>query len=200
MRRCLLPPMRRGLLPPTMLAKPARHRLVHAAAGRAVLGRQGAATCRLGHLRAMCASTQPATASPAAPPLPHVLSPSFDDASTRVELFQPIYDELARGQLISPEDLSDGIQRALPDATISGEQIERMFKIGDLDRSGRIDFQVRAHALFSLSLSLTERVICPHDHRRSLSLYSTTSQTRISLSRVWPRGGLASSRPSRRLR
>ena len=154
MRRCLLPPMRRGLLPPTMLAKPARHRLVHAAAGRAVLGRQGAATCRLGHLRAMCASTQPATASPAAPPLPHVLSPSYDDASTRVELFQPIYDELARGQLISPEDLSDGIQRALPDATISGEQIERMFKIGDLDRSGRIDFQVRAHARLSLSLSL----------------------------------------------
>ena len=32
------------------------------------------------------------------------------------------------------------IRRALPEAKITNEQIERMFRIGDLDNSGQIDF------------------------------------------------------------
>ena len=42
---------------------------------------------------------------------------------------------------ISITDLSAGIQDALPDAKIDDEQIERMFRLGDLDNNGSIDFE-----------------------------------------------------------
>ena len=62
-------------------------------------------------------------------------------ANSRLDAFEPIFTDLARGSLISLNDLQVGMKRALPNTTITDEQIERMFRIGDLDSSGRIDFE-----------------------------------------------------------
>jgi len=63
------------------------------------------------------------------------------DIAQRVARFKPIFDELAKdGKLISRKDLAEGMQKAQPDATtITDEQIDRMFRLADLDDSGRID-------------------------------------------------------------
>ena len=56
----------------------------------------------------------------------------------RVARFEPIFDELAQGKLISRSDLEKGIRKAAPQATMTEEQIDRMFRLADIDDSGRI--------------------------------------------------------------
>ena len=64
-------------------------------------------------------------------------------ASLRLQRFRPIYERLAmmagddgNDGDVSLRDLSEGIRAALPEATITDEQVERMFRIGDLDNNG----------------------------------------------------------------
>ena len=58
----------------------------------------------------------------------------------REALFRPIFDEMARGQLISTADLRDGIERAVPGCSVTDEEVARMMRIADVDGSGRVDF------------------------------------------------------------
>ena len=63
------------------------------------------------------------------------------DQQLRVARFKPIFDELAQGKLISRRDLEVGIKKAHPTAVITDEQLDRMFRLGDADDSGRIDLE-----------------------------------------------------------
>ena len=55
--------------------------------------------------------------------------------------YMQVFEEMAKGDgQISRSDLGDAIRQALPYDDIAEEQIDRMFRVGDLDRSGSIDF------------------------------------------------------------
>jgi len=60
--------------------------------------------------------------------------------------FRQIFQELARGiswqedLMVSQEDLKVGLERAMPDCSVSIEQVEHMMRIADLDNSGQVDY------------------------------------------------------------
>lgn len=73
---------------------------------------------------------------------PSGAAPDGDNLSAeRHALFRPLYDEMARGKFISRGDLLFSMTLAVPDATVTDEQIDRMMRLADLDGNGRIDFE-----------------------------------------------------------
>ena len=66
---------------------------------------------------------------------------SSDVSNARLSQFRAIFSEVAlHDDEICRNDFALGMHNALPDAKIDEEQLERMFRIGDLDNSGSIDF------------------------------------------------------------
>jgi len=55
--------------------------------------------------------------------------------------FKEVFEELARGALISRNDLKVGLESAVPDCDVSDDQVDRMMRIADLDGSGKVDYE-----------------------------------------------------------
>jgi len=86
-------------------------------------------------LRLAPSEPQPRRAASTAATGPAVLR-----SALRTGKFRPIYDELARGERISRNDLAIGMRAAAPGTTITDEQLDRMMAFADLDGNGHIDF------------------------------------------------------------
>ena len=63
-----------------------------------------------------------------------------DASLVRETRFREIYDEIARGALISRNDLKLGLERAVPGCEVSNDQVDRMMRVADLDSSGHVDY------------------------------------------------------------
>ena len=121
-------------------------------------------------------------------------------ASDRTYLFRPIYDSLARGKLISRNDLEIGMQKVveeMPGTVVTEEHIDKMMELGDVDRSGKIDF-----AEFCL---LFEDIPDEEISLASLAQYwlgvtDSVSDPQLLFENAWRRCGAHSPRPLSPLR
>ena len=96
--------------------------------------------------------------------------------------FREIYDEIARGKLISNEDLRVGLEAAVPGSTVTSEQVDRMMEIADVDGSGKVDF---SEFVFLFGDMPVEEISMSSLAQYWLGFSDTIADPKVIFSTVW---------------
>ena len=103
--------------------------------------------------------------------------------------FREVYDEIARGKLISNEDLRVGLEAAVPGSTVTSEQVDRMMEIADVDGSGKVDF---SEFVFLFGDMPVEEISMSSLAQYWLGFSDTIADPKVIFSTVWRKMVLAS--------
>ena len=96
--------------------------------------------------------------------------------------FREVYDEIARGKLISNEDLRVGLEAAVPGSTVTSEQVDRMMEIADVDGSGKVDF---SEFVFLFGDMPVEEISMSSLAQYWLGFSDTIADPKVIFSTVW---------------